>query len=275
MRIKLKEEFYEFLYADMSDIDFVGIVENYDEVVITFLKENFKQDVVKNLEETITKHDKDAEILEVTEEIEKNWNEDWEKSVQAIIVSDRIAITPSWKANEVSAPMKIIIDPKMSFGTGSHSTTLLMCRLAEKFVTRGSSWIDAGTGTGILAILASKLGAESVFAFDNNEWSVDNTKENIALNDANNIIVEMSDLHLIELPDSSGIFANLFIHLIIPSLPKFKKALTKSRGVLIVSGVLKYDEALLLNAAESGGFTLIEKQYHDEWIAAAFKLKGV
>jgi ribosomal protein L11 methyltransferase len=159
----------------------------------------------------------------------------------------------------------------MSFGTGQHETTRLVSRLMEKYVQPNQFWIDAGTGTGVLAILAVKLGAKSCYAFDNDIWSVENTLENIALNNVEDKIeVEQVEIDNIELPRADGIVANLFANLIIKNAPKFAKALPSS-APLLVSGILVYDKDEVISAAENAGFRFAEIIQEAEWVAIAFE----
>lgn len=273
IRIKLKEEFFEFIYAEFAELPFTGIQENFDELIMTFEKINFSEKMKKYIEEIIKEYDSEAVIIEVYDEADRNWNEEWEKNVDIIEVNDNIGITPSWKSDELDKKYKLLINPKMSFGTGTHATTRLMCKLAEKYVEKNSKWLDVGTGTGVLAILAEKLGAKSVFAFDNNDWAVENAKENVKMNECKAVVVEQLDIEEESLDDYNGIFSNLFLHLIIPSLPKFYNSLKKSNGILLVSGVLNYDEKELMDALIRNGFERIETILEDEWLAGAFKIK--
>jgi len=164
----------------------------------------------------------------------------------------------------------------MSFGTGEHSSTRLVSRLMDGIVEKDKFWIDAGTGTGVLAILASKLGAEKILAFDNNIWSLDNAKENIELNnETDNIELVQLDIQKDEIPEADGIVANLFLHLIVESFPLFHKSLVKTNGDLIVSGVLKFDSKDLISAAEKNGFVVINQLIDEEWIGVHFKPKAI
>ena len=204
---------------------------------------------------------------------DKNWNEEWEKNIKPVIINERICICPEWRVDEVQSQIKIIINPKMSFGTGSHETTRLMCNLLEKVVKPNSKWIDVGTGTGILSILAIKLGASKVMAFDNNFWAYENSKENVILNNVQREVeVLESDVNTFNYSDVDGIVANLYTYLIIPSFPKFFKSLIKSNGDLLVSGILKYDATEVIDAAKKAGFKLVEQLFENEWVAFHFNV---
>lgn len=270
--VSLPEESYELAYGFVSNYPITGIEEKIDEIVIT-IPEILWNNTVKNMliEDLI----KSSPLAKITKEeiiYDKNWNEEWEKTISAIIINERIAITPEWAVDQISNELKIIINPKMSFGTGHHSTTRMMCQLLEKLVKPGSEWIDAGTGTGVLSILAIKLGAKNVFSFDFDEWSIENTKENLSLNNiTKGIDLRLASILEIELPNCDGIAANMYTHLLTPSFPKFKKALENSKGDLIISGVLIYDKNDIITSAEKAGFEHIQTINVDEWIAVHFK----
>ena len=160
----------------------------------------------------------------------------------------------------------------MSFGTGYHATTRLASALLLDSVAKGEDWVDAGTGTGVLAILASKIGAKSVFAFDIDEWSVNNTIENIELNSVKNVTVDQSDLNTLQFSLYDGIVANIFANILIENMKKFSEAI-KTDGVFICTGILKYDKESVLDAAIDNGFELFEELNEDEWVAYKFRKK--
>ncbi len=257
IHIRVLEEVYDLLYAVFYGLSFSGIEERLDEIVVTFPLEywNEKESQIKR---AIIESETNAQI--VSEEIleDKNWNEEWEKQVPAITVNARIGIAPEWKIAELNTEIKIIINPKMSFGTGEHSSTRLISILAEQVIKPGSYWIDAGTGTGVLAILAIKLGAERVLAFDNNYWSIDNAAENIKINEVlSHIELIEADIDSFDFSDCDGIMANLFFNLLVPSFPCFYKGLKNNKGDLLVSGIMIYDKNEIIKAVSEAGFKMI------------------
>lgn len=271
IKIKIQEEKYELVFAALSDFEFLGIEEKKDELAVTFRSSYWNDEIMEQVNEALLEYNLEYELSVADSIIEKNWNEEWEKHLEPIIVSDRLAITPSWKKNELTHPILIEINPKMSFGTGHHATTRLMCKLLEKNIKAGSKWVDAGTGTGVLAIAAVKLGAKSCFAFDNNKWSVENAAENFELNRcADKIELHELDIDEIKIPECDGIAANLFINLVLPSFPKFNNAL-KPDGNLLISGIMIYDRDAVESEAKKNGFYLDEFVTEDEWIAFNFK----
>jgi ribosomal protein L11 methyltransferase len=269
------EEHFDFAYGTLYDYPVTGIEEKFDELIVTMELDNWSDELREKLISEISSFCPEFKIL--NEEIieDRNWNEEYEKNVPVIIISDRIGIAPEWKQAELTNEIKIIINPKMSFGTGEHATTKMMCQLLEKYVEKGSNWIDAGCGTGLLSVLAIKLGAKSVFAFDYDEWSIENSKENTILNGVNDKIEIMKEkIENISLPPSDGIAANLFSNLLLVSLPKFRESLLNGGGNLIVSGILKYDKEQIIEEAKKNGFYLNQELFDDEWIAMHFTLLG-
>jgi ribosomal protein L11 methyltransferase len=272
LTLAIPEEEYEMAYAALMDFPFVGIEEKMDEMVVCFLKEDWTDEKRVELLELFKNYNVNGEIISEDEVVEENWNEQWEKTIEPIVINERIVITPEWRQHDVSHPIKLIINPKMSFGTGYHPTTRMVCKLIEPLVKPNSLWIDAGTGTGILAILAAKLGANNILAFDNDMWSVENSIENVEMNGvAEKIDVQQADVFTIELPEVHGIAANLYRNLLIPSFKKFYNSLLKNNGDLVVSGVLKYDVDEIIEAALKDGFTHVHTEREDEWAAIHFK----
>jgi ribosomal protein L11 methyltransferase len=271
IKIEFPIELNEILIANLSYLPFLGLIDNEDNFIVSFNINDWDEELQKTLQNILKSINSDINY-EVIEEIdEKNWNEEWEKEVPAIHIGNTIGIAPSWKMNELTEKIKIEINPKMSFGTGNHATTRICCVLLEETNVRDQFWIDAGTGTGILAILAVKLGAKKVFAFDNNEWSYHNAKENINVNKVfNNIDIELYDLDENELPESDGITANILAHVIIANINKFYNSLKVRKGVFIASGILSEQEEEVVEAAINTGFRHIKTIYEDEWCGILF-----
>ncbi|MDT3741276.1 MAG: 50S ribosomal protein L11 methyltransferase [Candidatus Kapabacteria bacterium] len=271
-KISIHEEYFDLSMSVFQDYDFCGIEEGNDELIITFEESVFNNLSIDSIVNELKNFDHSTSLISIEKISDKNWNEEWENNIQPVVISDRIVITPTHKAEETESEIKIIIDPKMSFGTGHHTTTRLMCRLMEDLVKKDSYWIDAGTGTGVLAILAVKLGAAKVYAFDNDEWSIDNSKENIIKNNVyESIRLELANIDSIEIEKCDGISANIFLNLALPSLKKFKNAVRDSDGDILISGIMIYDDKILIAEAEKQGLKLIKKVTEDEWAAFHFR----
>ena len=272
--ILLPEEQYEIAYGILYQFDVIGIEEKFDSLVICFDKEQFSDTILQSIQSEFANLIPEAKLEEIHEIVEQNWNADWEATVQPIVASKNIVIVPEWNTDTFDQPMKIIITPQMSFGTGYHCTTRMMCQLLEQYVKPNTFWIDAGTGTGVLAIAAHRLGATSIYACDNDEWSVLNTKENLERNDLlGHISVEQVDLLQQSLPlNAHGIVANLYRNVILPCLPMFYASLSTNKGILLLSGILVYDAEEIITAATNTGFTHLQTIQEDEWVGIALTI---
>ncbi len=200
---------------------------------------------------------------------EENWNEQWEKSIDKLEIGNRIVIKPSWvEYTNTDNKIVIQIDPKMSFGTGHHETTKLTLQLLEKYIFDGASVLDIGTGTGILAIAAVKLGAKEALAIDNDEWSILNAKENVVANDLEDkIVVTDTALNFLNEAEYDIITANIMLTTIIEMLPETLKRLSQA-GYVIFSGLLLIDETSFRQVIKKYKLKIIEIIYEGEWFAA-------
>lgn len=274
IKIQIPEEYYDTALGIIYLNNPIGIEEKFDELVVTFLTEDFSNDIVTNILGSLKRIYDKTEISEIETIKETNWNEEWEKSIQPIDIENKIFIRPDWiRTDDSDDRINIIINPKMSFGTGHHSTTRLVAKLLIETVKKGSIWIDAGCGTGILSVLALKLGAVSVLAIDNNDWAIENAKENFILNSINSgIELKLCGIEDISLPVVDGIMANLYTHLLITNFEKFYQSLKKKEGYLLASGVLSFDENIILEKAMEVGFKHIKTIYEEEWCAFQFSV---
>ena len=206
---------------------------------------------------------------------EKNWNEEWEKSREIIRVSDKFIIRPTFKNyNAENGEIVLTIDPKMSFGTGEHQTTKMMLQLEEKFVKQGMKVLDIGTGTGILAIAAIKLGASSAIANDVDEWCYENCIENSGLNNTiDKIEFRICTVDAIPETRFDMIIANIQKN-ILTDIAEDISIRIKPDGILLLSGLLYIDEQEIISHYNSFGFHLLGKSQSDEWLAIAMKKKS-
>jgi ribosomal protein L11 methyltransferase len=280
LRYVLPEEHFENAYTALAHVQHLGIAEAHDEITICLLHDgsaDFQTHEEERLQSLFAQFNVPVKFIESLIIKEENWNKEWEESIEPVRVNERIVITPSWKEDTVSAPLKIVINPQMSFGTGHHETTRMVANLLESSVTQGDFWVDAGTGTGVLAILALRCGASRVYAFDNDEWSVLNTQENVERNGISvhsgedpSIVIEQNDINTMNFPSCNGITANLHKNLLLNNMDKFFQALKDTKGILIVSGLLKYDSENVITCAKMNGFSHILTSNEGEWIAIKF-----
>ncbi len=209
---------------------------------------------------------------------ERNWNKEWEESLTPVQATDRIVVTPSWHQARASAehPGKIIlvIDPKMSFGTGYHETTRLTLRLLEKHLRTGARMLDVGTGTGILAIASIKLGAASAVGVDNDGWAAANALENVRVNGvADRVRVVQGELASVPASGFDVIAANIQRNVIEELLPGMIGFL-EPQGMLLLSGLLSQDEVPVREAIERRGGVIRQELAENEWLALAAAFGG-
>ena len=202
---------------------------------------------------------------------QENWNARWERTAGLVDATDRIVIKHSWKRLRARDKGKTIIhiDPKMSFGTGHHETTRLCLRLLEESIKPNMRVLDFGSGTGILAIAAVKLGASSAVALDNDEWAIENSKENVKLNrESRRIKVVLGQVKNIPAPRFDLIVANIDFPTISTTFHRLLRNL-KANGVIILSGILNSDLGPLMNSLSSRGAVPVEMMTENEWAAVS------
>ena len=204
---------------------------------------------------------------------DEDWNQIWEEEgFQPILIDNEIVVHDVKHTDVPQAKYDILITPRMAFGTGSHQTTRLILRTLAHLDLEGKHVIDAGTGTGILAIMAIKRGAASVFAYDIDEWSVENTKDNLLLNHIyNNVEVACGDSSvLIGQAKADLLIANINRNILLADLPRFAKAV-KEKGLMILSGFYLSDVPILAEATVQHGFSLLRTESEEEWAMLLFE----
>ncbi|MBF8247772.1 MAG: ribosomal protein L11 methyltransferase [Bacteroidetes bacterium] len=207
---------------------------------------------------------------------EENWNKKWEASIGIVEATKRIIIKPSWKKlrSRDKGKLVILIDPKMSFGTGHHESTRLSLVLLERHVKPGSTVLDFGCGSGILAIAAAKLGAKTVLALDNDDWAVSNARENVRKNRVENKVrVLLGDLTELTSKQFDVIVANIDFPTIIQSLPDLSHRL-KEKGIIIFSGLLSSDQSRLVVELDRHNLTPLDISSENEWLALSVGRAG-
>lgn len=200
-----------------------------------------------------------------TETIEqRNWNAEWEAGFQPVIVGDFCAIRADFHQPAEGVRYDINITPKMSFGTGHHATTWLMVQAMRRISFDEKKVLDFGTGTGILAILAEKMGATEILAIDNDIWSIENAAENIARNQCHRIKLLQADTIQVE-EKFDIILANINKHVVLSQLHVMLEH-CKPGGLIVVSGLLQSDANDLKAAIEAHPLTLVDMQQRNSWL---------
>jgi ribosomal protein L11 methyltransferase len=198
----------------------------------------------------------------------QNWNQLWESNFDPVLVGDFVGIRAHFHEPLLNVDHEIVITPKMSFGTGHHATTFMVVELMQKIDFQDKSVFDMGTGTGILAILAERLGAQRILAVDYDDNCIENASENIVNNICN--YIEIQKLDTAEVNEKFDIIiANINKNIIIDNLDFLSNDVTKG-GQVILSGLLTEDENDILHATDLLGWKHIETRQKGMWIAIRF-----
>jgi len=198
-----------------------------------------------------------------------NWNEEWEKNFPPTDVEGQIYVSAPFHPERPEIPHQIRIVPKMSFGTAQHATTYSMLRLMIEMDFENKTVIDAGTGTGILAIYAEMKNAASVFAYDNDDWSVENSIENIERNHCSKIEIAKGEKEILTGKSCDILLANIHKNVILGDLPFYHNAL-KTGGDLLLSGFYSEDLPDISDACEALGMEIDKFIVKENWLAARF-----
>ncbi|WP_447641003.1 MULTISPECIES: 50S ribosomal protein L11 methyltransferase [Chitinophagaceae] len=260
----VKEEDIDLFTGLLSDLDYSGF-EQADDQLKAYIEED-KFDFValdalaKEFDFQFSKHELQ----------EQNWNALWESNFTPVQVDDFVGIRADFHPNfEEKVQYELTITPKMSFGTGHHATTYMMIQQMQNLPLENATVLDFGTGTGVLAILAEKLGAKAVVAIDNDEWSINNTQENILANNVHNIDLRLaSTLPSVEPFDI--ILANINLNVILENFDGIA-GLVKKGGNLVLSGLLSEDEPTILETAEKYTLQHENTLTKSNWISLLFK----
>ncbi len=275
LKISTDQQVNDLIVGFLSDVGAEGFVEESDELSCYFADRKWNPSFRTDVNEFLNNLKKEGKIsnfsIEVCEIRNQDWNKQWEDTVVPVEVTKNVAIKPSWKEYDGDAKVIIEIDPKMSFGTGHHETTRMMIRLLEKFIKGGEKILDVGTGTGVLAIASVKLGAKKCVAIDNDDWSIENARENIKKNGVVDR-VEITKGDLTSVPDSEFdiVVANLNRNTLLYIRDELYDRCAKA-GFVLLTGVLTLDEESIVKSYIEKGFTSIETIREAEWSALVFK----
>jgi ribosomal protein L11 methyltransferase len=204
---------------------------------------------------------------------DRNWNAYWEKNFNPVEVGENILIRAPFHKVEKKYGFEIVLEPKMSFGTGHHATTWLMIHSMEQLEMKGKSVLDIGCGTGILAIFAAMKGAGRVVGFDNNDWAYHNALENLVLNKAENVDILLGEITTIPFNQLFDlVLANINRNVILEDMGHYLKQMAV-QGEVLFSGILAENLNEVHGAALSHGLSLVEKAERDNWLVLHY-LKG-
>lgn len=252
----------EMLVALLHARDYDGFEEGEDFLKAYIAEEDF---VLQELESLAVIQEFYFKVQDVCEQ---NWNALWESNFTAVQVGNFVRVRAAFHESAPDTRFNIEITPKMSFGTGHHATTYLMIQAMESVNFVGKSVFDFGTGTGILAILAEKLGAAAILAVDNDEWALENAEENIRTNNCKKIRIIPKNNAAVQ-QKFDVILANINKNILLQNMQTLSNQLTAD-GVLLMSGLLAEDEDVIKKAAYSTGLNVVAIKNRLQWILLRF-----
>ncbi len=261
-KIQPLQPWNEILMAELIEIGFDSFTEEYDGILGYIQKELFKEEELK---EAQLLQNPDINISYTFKEMPNiNWNEEWEKNFSPINIEDQVSIRAEFHENQ-NLPHEIIIQPKMSFGTGHHATTYLMIQQMLDMDFKSKTVLDMGCGTSVLAIFAKQQGAGKTVAIDIDEWSVENSIENAA---RNNVELEISQGTADNLGSENFdiIMANINRNILISDIPTYVSILNNG-GQLLLSGLCFFDVDDILEVCTAEKLTLTKKIQREEWVS--------
>ena len=263
-KITCKEAFREILMAELANIGFDSFLETetgFDAYIPEpGLEEALWLAVIQQYQE----------VAEITIEegilAKVNWNETWEKNYDPISVHDKVYVRATFHPSRDNDYVhEIVINPKMSFGTGHHATTYLMLEWQNEISHKGKRIMDAGSGTGILAIMAMKLGGVKVTAFDIDEWSVENGKENFEINGYPDLEMQLGDIRSVKtLEKYDLILANINKNVLLDEIEVYSQKLSPG-GLLLLSGFYEADTPDIIQQAAKYGMVLKGEKTRNQW----------
>ncbi|MBX2964818.1 MAG: 50S ribosomal protein L11 methyltransferase [Cyclobacteriaceae bacterium] len=271
LQVICNPDFSEILMAEIAEAGFDTFMETETGFEAFAEQHQYSKQRLQEIKEQYTTHTPVVFYIDRVEK--KNWNEEWEKNYEPIIVEDTIIVRAEFHKPEKQYPIELIITPKMSFGTGHHQTTHLMLKAQLQLNHHDKTIMDAGTGTGVLAIMASKRGAKKVEAFDIDSWSVENGQENIDINNCTNISIRQGKIDDLTFSEPFDIIlANINKNILLTEMSRYAAHL-KAGGQLLLSGFYEKDIADLTEKAAGFNLYPVSSDTKDDWACLLLQKK--
>ncbi|MFN3875045.1 MAG: 50S ribosomal protein L11 methyltransferase [Flavobacteriales bacterium] len=259
----------DLLMVELADIGFEAFEEGFTdpkgasgELKAWIRSDRYDEAAVRSL---LTLRDPHVSASWEAEEIaDRNWNAEWERRFEPVEVDGQVRIRADFHAPKEGFAHELIITPRMAFGTGHHATTRMMVRAMLPLDWRGKRVCDLGCGTGVLAILAERLGACEAVAIDNDPAAVENARENSALNGCSAVHVEKGDASALDGRRFDAILANIERNVLLDAMPAMSSALNPG-GALFLSGFVPGDRHMLAQRAKECGLMLAERMQEGDW----------
>ncbi|XCF05501.1 50S ribosomal protein L11 methyltransferase [Tamlana crocina] len=256
----------EILIAELGYTGFESFVETEDGVTAYIQQDEWNEAI---LEDVQILNSEEFKISYTFEEIEQtNWNEEWEKNFNPIEVDGMVTVRAPFH-EKTDTEFDIVIEPKMSFGTGHHETTHMMIQHILKNDFKDKSVLDMGCGTGVLAILAEMKGAKPIDAVDYDNWCYLNSLENVERNNCEHITVIEGDASVLKNKTYDIIIANINRNILLQDMAVYVSCLNK-KGMLFLSGFYNDDIPIIQQACENQMLKFDEKLERNQWVALKF-----
>ena len=261
-----KDPVTEMLIAQLGHIGFESFVENESGVVAYIQKKDWNSNKVEDL---YLLNSNEFDITFKYSEIEQtNWNKEWEKNFNPIQVNGQVSIRAPFHENP-SLNFDIVIEPKMSFGTGHHETTHMMVQHLLALDLKNKKVLDMGCGTGILAIFAEMKGAQPTDAIDIDSWCYQNSLENVQRNGCKHITVLEGDSSLLKGKEYDVVIANINRNILLSDMKIYTDCL-REKGVLLLSGFYKEDISIIESEVIKHGLVLDKMIQKNNWVALKY-----
>lgn len=264
--VSLPQPATEILIAELGYVGFDSFVENEKGVTAYIQKDKWNAFILDDINILSSK---EFEITFEFNEIEQtNWNEEWEKNFKPIVVDNQVTVRAPFH-DKTTTKYDLVIEPKMSFGTGHHETTYMMIQHILKNDFKNKSVLDMGCGTGVLAILAEKVGANELDAIDIDNWCYVNSLENVERNDCEKVSVYEGDVKLLDGNNYDIIIANINRNILLADIPRYTRCLNKN-GTLFLSGFYKEDIQMIESKCNEDMLKLEEIIERGQWVSLKF-----
>lgn len=266
LEFDLPDHLHEQFIAELMDQDFYGF-EQLDNKLVAFIESPRYNDTTREFIDQMVSFFPDISYREIASIEEKNWNEVWEQTIQPQRIGPFL-VKPTWSKEKTRiSEILLEIDPKMAFGTGYHETTRLMLKQFPLIDFEDKAVMDAGTGTGILAIASIKSGASQAVGFDVDPWSDVNARENSIINQVNDQVdIRFGGAEVIKKSEHFDItLANINRNVIIDLIPFFVKK-TKTNGSILLTGLLDRDELMIREKLKDEPVDIVDLRQEGDWI---------
>ncbi|MDH5397259.1 MAG: 50S ribosomal protein L11 methyltransferase [Cyclobacteriaceae bacterium] len=272
LKVSCPDQWKDIMVAELADAGF-DTMEETDNGLDAYVEEGEKEKI--DVESVMERY---SQVEGLTYEwgiVEnQNWNEEWEKNYDPVVIAEQCLVRADFHQIKEEYKYEVVINPRMSFGTGHHPTTWLMVAALLKLDLTGKTVLDAGCGTGVLSIISEQKGAIAIDAYDISDWCVENTQENSNLNNCTKINVFQGTISDVPLQDDYDvIIANINKNVLTEEMDAYVRKMKKG-SLLLLSGFFKDDGQDIINSAQKSGLKVLQNAERDNWACISFCLEG-